>query len=211
MNLTIKKQILILGAFAISGLTACSSGKEDDSSLEMKEPVEAAPAASATADAAAASSVVVAKEETAVATPAPAAKVAPVPSSGAGQVMNTSRRVMYVKVNGAVMRERAEPKAKVVGKLEKGDHLLVSIEGDWAKTDDGKFISVKVLSEKGVGRVKKGATWSGGVKQDPTAKNSVPLKTEATTNAPVTQDAKKPAKADEAKPEAVSGDENPQQ
>jgi hypothetical protein len=221
MKLTIKKQMLILGVLTVGGLTACSSGKQDDESMEMKEPVEAAPAEPGAPEAKPSSSVAAPQE--------PAAVAAPAPMPSVGPVMNTSRRVMYVKVDGAVLREKAEAKAKIVGKLEKGDHLLVTLEGDWAKTDDGKFISAKVLSEKGVGRGKKDASWSGGTKQDPATKKSEPVKTDDAKAAPakndVKKDAKKTAKPDAAKPgaakpeaakagaakpEAASGDEDTQ-
>jgi hypothetical protein len=204
--LTIKKQMLILSMLTVSGLTACSSDNQDDATLEMKEPVEAAPADSATLEAKPSSSVAMPAEPAAVAAPAPASSAVP--------IMNTSRRVMYVKVDGAVIREKAEAKAKIVGKLEKGDHLLVTVEGDWARTDDGKFISAKVLSEKGVGRGKKGAAWSGGTKQDPAAKKSEPVKTDdskaAAIKNDVKKDAKKAAKPEAAKPDAASGSEDTQ-
>ena len=198
MNLTIKKQLLILSVLTVTGLTACTSSNEDDATLEMKEPVDAAPAESTVPEAKPSSSVAVPQS--------PAAVAAPVP----GPLMNTSRRVMYVKVGGAVLRENAEPKAKVVGKLEKGDHLLVTVEGDWARTDDGKFVSTKVLSEKGIGRGKKDAAWSGGVKHDPVAKKSVPMKTDdakaAAVKKEVKKDAKKAANPDAAKPDAAKPD-----
>ena len=207
MKLTIKKHLLILSVLTVTGLTACTSSNEDDATLEMKEPVDAAPAESTVPEAKPSSSVAVPQ--------GPAAVAAPVP----GPLMNTSRRVMYVKVDGAVLRENAEPKAKVVGKLEKGDHLLVTVEGDWARTDDGKFVSTKVLSDKGIGRGKKDAAWSGGVKHDPVAKKSEPMKTDDAKAAAVKKEVKKDAKKDvkkaanpdAAKPDAAaSDDENAQ-
>jgi hypothetical protein len=94
--------------------------------------------------------------------------------SVSGSPMNTSRRVMYVKVDSAVLREQPEAKAKVVGTASQGDHFLVSVDGDWAKTEDGRYISMKVLSEKGVGRAKKSAEWgqSQGSQEQPKKKGS---------------------------------------
>ena len=160
MMFAIKKQFVLFAALSTLGLSACSTTSENDSSLESEDPVEAAESESVASPATApearpVNSVALPSEPAAM----PAASAVPARS---GSMMNTSRRVMYVKVDGAVLREKAEPKANVVGKLEKGDHLLVTIDGDWAKTDDGKFISTKVLSEKGIGRGKKGAAWSGG-------------------------------------------------
>jgi hypothetical protein len=81
---------------------------------------------------------------------------------------------MYVKVDSAVLREQPEAKAKVVGTASQGDHFLVSVDGDWAKTEDGRYISMKVLSEKGVGRAKKSAEWgqSQGSQEQPKKKGA---------------------------------------
>lgn len=159
---------MVISLLALQG---CTSSDEDDASLEATEPVEATPTESS---------------ETAAEVSAPAESIAPAPSDGAlappaeqppamptevappkapstveasGQLMDTSRRVLYVKVDTAVIREQPDAKAKVVGKAHRGDHFLVSIEGEWAKTSDGKFISMKVLSERAVGREKKPANW----------------------------------------------------
>jgi hypothetical protein len=144
--------------FAVTPLMmpGCASKSENDDSMEAGEPVDAAAAPDAKAPEA----------------PTPPSSSIAVPSDPAGQpavaapsaapLMKTGRRVMYVKVNGAVLRETADPKGKAVGKLDKGDHILVTVEGDWARTDDGKFISAKVLSDKGIGRGKKDAQWTGG-------------------------------------------------
>jgi len=212
MKLTIKKQVWILSVLTVCALNACSSGNEDDATLEMKEPVEAVAVESAAPEANPSSSVAI---PAAAAETSSAPGTAPVAMPSAGSAMNTSRRVMYVKVDGAVVREKAEPKAKVVGKLEKGDHLLVTLEGDWARTDDGKFISAKVLSEKGIGRDKKDATWSGGAaKQVGAAKKSEPMKTDESKSAPAKKDVKKDEKStvkpEATKPAATEGGEAPQ-
>jgi hypothetical protein len=151
-------------ALAFNG---CSSSGEDDASLEVTDPVEAAPQDSA---------------ETTEQPPALVDSTAPVPAQpeaqSSGTVMNTSKRVLYVKVDTAVLREQADAKAKIVGKANRGDHFLVSIEGDWAKTEDGKYISMKVLSERGIGRQKKSADWGESQpekpKKKPAKKSKVP-------------------------------------
>ncbi len=84
------------------------------------------------------------------------------PVPGQGSTASSSRRVMYVKVDGAVLRDSPDASGQVASKLSKGDHMLVTIEGDWARTDSGKFISMKSLSEKGVGKKKSKPRWSGG-------------------------------------------------
>jgi hypothetical protein len=155
-------------ALAFNG---CSSSGEDDASLEVTEPVEATPQDSteATAQPPAPSD-----EQTpaqAEVQPSSALAVPAQPEAqSSGTVMNTSKRVLYVKVDSAVLREQADAKAKVVGKANRGDHFLVSVEGDWAKTEDGKYISMKVLSERGVGRQKKLADWGQSQPEQPKKK-----------------------------------------
>lgn len=162
--------------------------------------------------------------------PAPDSAAAPAPEappgggSGVGapsespsmqQPMNSSRRVLYVKVGGAKIFDKAGG-GSVVGKLKKGDHMLVNVEGDWARTDDEKFISMKNLSSKGVGRAKPAAAWSGprGVsvtrhkekkaavakKQDPAATSHAPPKSVYAT----------PEAAPEAAPEAMPEEGSPE-
>ena len=156
-----KSKFLAVVTLTVFYVASCSTKSEDDASLEEKEPVEAS-AEKVPADSSGSPSAPAAPEaKPAESVAAPAASGASVESSAS--MASSARRVMYVKSNGVAMREKAEPKAKVVGKLGKGDHILVTIEGEWARTDDGKFISMKSLSEKGIGRVKKDASWSGGV------------------------------------------------
>lgn len=165
-------------------LVSCFSSSEDDAALEAQEPTQAEPQKdmAATEDSGAADATIA--PEAAVAPEAkPAESIAIHSASPASadpaHAANVLRRVMYVKANGAVMREKPDAKSKVVRRLTKGDHFLVNIDGEWAKTDDGKYISMKSLSEKGIGRAKRGAAWTGGrpgesvappTSTDPTAK-----------------------------------------
>jgi len=174
MKQLFKMQMIILATIMTVGLNGCSSSSQDDASLEAKEPVDAEPQVTdqkAPAPAEQPSSADSAASDSAGKTDSKA-EAAPVPpptseSPGHGTVMNTARRVMYVSVDNAVMREKAEQKSKIVGKASKGDHFLVAIEGDWAKLDSGAYMSVKVLSEKAVGRPKKDAAWSQGAAEVP--------------------------------------------
>lgn len=162
-------------ALAFNG---CSSSGEDDASLEVTEPVEAAPqdTTETTAQPPAPSDEPTPAQAEAQPSSTPEVQAQPeVQSSGA--VMNTSKRVLYVKVDTAVLREQADAKAKVVGKANRGDHFLVSIEGEWAKTEDGKYISMKVLSERGVGRQKKLADWGQSQPEQPKKKRDKKSKT----------------------------------
>lgn len=185
------RQILFSVLFLSITIQGCSS-TEDDASMESTDPVEAAPADTAPAEASSqeqpAAEQAPPTNESKAETPPPALETSPsaaaTPTTEAapeasGSLMNTSRRVMYVKVDSAVLRGQPEAKAKVVGTASRGDHFLVSVEGDWAKTEDGRYISMKVLSEKGVGRAKKSADWgqSQGSQEKPKKKQPKKRKT----------------------------------
>ena len=78
-------------------------------------------------------------------------------SKGSGQ----SQAVYYVKAGGAKLYDQPG-KGRSTGALKKGDHVLVSVEGEWARIDNGKFVSMKNLSTKGIARAKSAAIWSKG-------------------------------------------------
>lgn len=163
--------VLLAYMFTFSG---CSSSGEDDASLEATEPVEATPQETKDATTQAAGEPTTPTDLPTAEAPSPEAPVPAEPTSpqsapvvsdkqteaqGSGTMINTSKRVLYVKVEKAVLREQPTATSKVIGKATRGEHFLVTIEGDWAKTEDGKYISMKVLSERGVGRQKKSADW----------------------------------------------------
>jgi hypothetical protein len=203
----------------------CATKSEDDDGIEAAEPSEpvesekstsaAEQAASPEADPQSGADGMLSNSTAVPSTSSPTAQPpSPAPSSSAA--MSGGNRVMYVKVNGAVMRETPDPKGQSAGVLEKGDHFLVTVEGDWARTDTGKYISLKVLSEKGIARDKKKAHWSGGhpsapkkvkAKKEKKSKN-VPVKTEKaeTTEMDKTQ---KNTGAKEGQPAEASPSEDP--
>ena len=203
-----KMQMIIFATIMTVGLYGCSSSSQDDASLEAKEPVDAEPQAAEqnppagseqpAADAATGSLPKAESQAEAAPVPPPTSE-----SPGTGTVMNTARRVMYVSVDNAVMREKPEPKSKIVGKASKGDHFLVAIEGDWAKMDGGAYMSLKVLSEKAVGRPKKEAAWSQGAPELPTklpakpkavrAQSSKTMPSAVTVKEPIVPPAEKPS------------------
>ncbi|MCX6118317.1 MAG: hypothetical protein NT027_12300 [Proteobacteria bacterium] len=165
----------------LTGIYSCSSNSQDDGAdLEAEEPVEAAdaetesegegesdskPAATEgedkskgadTKDMEAVEPEAPASGTESGSTPKDASGTPTVSSPAAGDVPVASgnRRVMYVKSNGVKIYSESASSSKVIGKLKKGDHLLVNIDGEWDRTDDGKFIAMKDLSEKGIGRGK---------------------------------------------------------
>jgi hypothetical protein len=164
MKFTSKKHYFVIFALAAMTLNSCTSkDSEDDASLQAEEPV------AGSADEAEVTSPPAADPSQA-AEAKPAASVAAETATHSATAAETApsqvavRRVMYVKFDGVAMREKPDSKSKKIGKLNRGDHVLVSIEGDWACTEAGKYIALKGLSERGVGPGKKEATWSGGGK-----------------------------------------------
>ena len=85
--------------------------------------------------------------------------LAAVSSASTSMLDPSGKRVLYVSANKAVMRDGPTESAKIIKKLRKGDHFLFSVEGEWAKTDEGGYVSMKNLSEKGVGRKKSKPKW----------------------------------------------------
>lgn len=168
--------------FLATTLQSCFSDG-DETELETEEPTEeaAAEAADQTAGVETPESSSAEPEAPANATPsegmeagASAQEVAPTDGSSnvapsAGQSASSSaspsmvdpsgKRVLYVSANKAVMRDGPTESANVIKKLRKGDHFLFSVEGDWAKTDEGGYVSMKNLSEKGIGRKKSKPKW----------------------------------------------------
>ncbi|MCX6124074.1 MAG: hypothetical protein NTV34_04905 [Proteobacteria bacterium] len=47
----------------------------------------------------------------------------------------------------------------MVGRLNKGDHVLVDIAGEWARTSEGHFVSMNSLIEKGISKKKGRNAW----------------------------------------------------
>lgn len=83
---------------------------------------------------------------------APATVMAP-PAGGA---------IMYVKIGKAEVKEGPDAGARTVGFLARGDHVYVQVEGAWAKFGDNKFVSTASLTDQGIGRTRKKASWNKG-------------------------------------------------
>lgn len=174
MMFTSKKQWLVIAALAIVNVASCTSNdSEDDESMEVEEPIDAAPESAEEAQSPEptdAASAVPGSDPAALPEAKPSDSVSTAPSTSSPDVApvaatakaSSSERVMYVKYDGVAIREKPDSRSKRLGKLNRGDHRLVTIEGDWARTSDGKYIAMKSLSEKGVGAKRKGAQWSGG-------------------------------------------------
>jgi len=89
--------------------------------------------------------------------PAPVETPAEFNAAPAG--MTGDRVVRYVKTSGSAVHSGPSDSAPTVKTLEQGDHLLVTVEGTWARVGDGQFVATKHLSAKAVPRMKKTNEW----------------------------------------------------
>jgi len=190
--LAAKSAIVLAVASLHMGCTMFSGDEETDEPVDETSAEEAeSPSTPVAAEAPPAAPV----SEAPRSEPAAAPQTSPADSASApsASVASSNRRVMYAKSDGVKVYDSPSLQGKVLTKLEKGDHLLVEVEGDWAKTQDGRYIAVNTLSSKGVGRNKKAGAWS------PPNVNSVPQqKARAKTPPPAAEKAKdtQPAAAD---------------
>lgn len=134
----LRKNVLLL-SFAVAfgaSLVGCSSSEKTEEEGDV----------AATAD------------ETATAEPA-APPAAAEPAAPPATAPMTGGSVLYVKVNKAEVKEQPNAGARTVGQLQKGDHIYVQVEGAWAKFGDNKYVSTSALTEQGVGRSRRKASW----------------------------------------------------
>lgn len=114
------------------------------------------PAALATEDPAAAPAAA-ATDPAAVTAPVDPAATAPV-AAGPGLALPAgTSAVVYVSGSSATLYDA--PNGKQVGGMERGDYVLASAEGEWAKTHDGKYVRASELSTKAVGRKRTRSQW----------------------------------------------------
>jgi hypothetical protein len=209
----LNRRCILFSAMVAFSLYGCSS-KQEASDEEAQEPVDAAPVDPAAAPAPSDAPPAPAEGPGVGSTSGPSAPAVPssigsVPAAGASDAsMNSSHRVMYVKASGAKLFDKASKDASVVGKLKKGDHLLVTIEGDWARTEQGQFVPLNSLSQKGVGRPKTPAHWSGGSKSSHRAAKGKAMKT-APAPAAAESAGKSPEPTPDVQPAADGADKEP--
>lgn len=87
---------------------------------------------------------------------APQADAAAISSGGAGSGSENAV-VRYVKTKKCAVLDA--PNGKAVHHLSKGDHILVTIDGAWARTAEGQYIAAKHLTAQGVGRPRQPSRW----------------------------------------------------
>ena len=147
IKMLLENQLLCGAVILTLVFSGCSSKKQEEETpaagtaeaVETEENAEEAPEAASTDT-----------------EPSPTEAVstqAPVSSSGAV--------VKYIKTVSCPVLDA--PNGKEVATMTKGEHVLVWSEGEWSKTPDGRFISNKHLSEKGVARERTPSVWNPGV------------------------------------------------
>lgn len=149
---------IAMGLVAIVGV-GCSGSQQEEVTLEPTEE----PAEEKATDEEAADPVEELEEEASV-TPeplpmveAPAATTAPV--STQASAADKSRVVRYVSQDEVMIHGQPNESAEPVGKLKKGDMIMVVENEGWGKISDNMFIKAEALSNKAVPRNRTPATW----------------------------------------------------
>ena len=86
-----------------------------------------------------------------------AAPTAPVGVRAAGPGLPPGNNVVYVGGERAAIYDA--PNGREVGRLTRGDFVLASAEGEWAKTSDGRFVRASDLQAAPIGRKKAQSRW----------------------------------------------------
>lgn len=81
----------------------------------------------------------------------------PVSQPTSAPVAPSGLRAWYVKNSNSALFN--QPNGQQIGVLDKGDPILVSVNGDWAEVKGKGWILVQSISKAPVGRVRQGASW----------------------------------------------------
>ena len=144
--------LLTIGLVSVFGVGCSGSQQEDADKLEATEekPVEEPKAAAVDETEAAAAEEPVPVAEV----PAPAA-AAPA-STGS---VDKNRVVRYVSTDEGIIRSQPNDTAEQVGRLQKGDMILVVEENGWCKISESMFIKSNTVTPKAVARKRTPASW----------------------------------------------------
>ncbi len=143
--------ILPFALFTVVGLSACSGSKEDEEKLAVEGEEAEAQGSSA--------NEVATLEPAPAATPEPA-KAEPTPAPAVSASVDKSRVVRFVSGDQVTIASEPKDGAAVVGKLVKGDRVLIVEQNGWGKIADGMFVNLKHLSPKGVPAERQPAQWT---------------------------------------------------
>lgn len=143
-----------MGLVSILGV-GCSGSQQEEEKIEVTEEPKAEKAAEVV------EAVEEPAEEAAVTPEAlpVAATPAPAPAPAAATAADKSRVVRYVSQDEVMIHGQPNDKAEPVGKLKKGDMILVVETAGWGKISDNMFIKADALSNKAVPRNRTPAVW----------------------------------------------------
>jgi hypothetical protein len=143
--------LLALGLVSVFGVGCSGSQQEDADKLETSEEAKEETPKAETEE------TVEEAEEPAT---APVAEVAPAASSVAIGSVDKNRVVRYVSAEEGVIRGQPSDTAEQVGKLPKGEMILVVEENGWYKISDSMYIKADSVTPKAVARKRNPATWN---------------------------------------------------
>ena len=160
----------------VSFLTSCSSkGDDEQKDLENKDEEAAKPPSNnaeplaqqneqpinAAGDPPPAVNAATAPDPTAA--PMPVEQAPPVHTGSAGNAAASDRSqmmVMYVPGTAAV-HSQPDRNSAATRTLERGDHILVRVSGEWAQTSSAEYISASELTASPIGRKRTSSSWRG--------------------------------------------------
>ena len=73
---------------------------------------------------------------------------------------SSDARVMYIKAGRSNVYQTQNAEGASLRRLDRGDHVVVVLEGEWARVTTGGYIQASQLSEAGVGRVRTAGVWN---------------------------------------------------
>ena len=71
----------------------------------------------------------------------------------------TGRSVWYVRANATPVHSQPNTSADSIGKLNRGDNVLIKVDGDWGELSPGRWVQIEGLSRKPVGRNRNSKAW----------------------------------------------------
>lgn len=137
-----------MGLVSILGV-GCSGSQQEEEKLEATDEPAVEEAVEAVEEPA---------EEEASMIPEPLPVATPAPSSQASATDN-SRVVRYVSQDEVMIHSQPNDKTEPVGKLKKGDMILIVESEGWGRISDNMFIKANALSNKAVPRNRNPAVW----------------------------------------------------
>jgi hypothetical protein len=146
--------IAAMGLVSILGV-GCSGSQQEEEKLEASPADEKAEEPKAEEEPAAEEGDT---EASVAPEPVPVAEV-PSPAPASNSAADKNRVVRYINSDVVTIHGQPSDSAEPVGKLMKGDMILVVEDGGWGKISDNMFVKTNVLTKKAVPRNRNPAVW----------------------------------------------------